>query len=156
MENYDVAKFMISNRGANRGSFLTGRNVYNTRIERLWREVNRVVTSHYSAIFKHVEHHGILDSTSELDMCVLHYVFLLRIALSLAEFTVHWNYHGIRTVGHSSPLALWNYGMVSMHDANDDMRSPVKIGQMVSLLFPKISFNSQMRRHKCSLQTSIH
>ena len=67
-----------------------------------------------------MEHYGILDSTSGLDMFVLHYVFLPGIANSLEEFTAHWNYHGIITVGHTSSLALWSYGMVSLN-ANDDM-----------------------------------
>ena len=112
VENYDIARFMIL-QGANRGSFITGRSVHNTRIERLWREVNRVVNYNYSAIFKHMEHYDILDSTNEIDLAALHFVFIPRISRSLEEFTSQWNYHGIRTAGYSSLIALWNAGMLS-------------------------------------------
>ena len=79
----DCMPFHAFTKGHRRGSHIAGKSTHNQRIERLWRDVYRCVASTFHGIFYYMEEQQLLDPDSELDLFVLHCVFLPRINHSL-------------------------------------------------------------------------
>ena len=78
-----MARYMIINRGSDRGSLIAGRNDHDQRIERLWAEINRVSSALYKDLFELLESNGTLDSLDELHLLALQNVYIPRIKLCL-------------------------------------------------------------------------
>ena len=84
VENVDVAHFMLLNWGTDHSSVISGSSVHNQRIERLWRDVGRIVVRPYRNLFYYLESHGLLDPLNEIHLYSLHYIYIPRIKRSLS------------------------------------------------------------------------
>ncbi|KAH3734406.1 hypothetical protein DPMN_040846 [Dreissena polymorpha] len=116
MENVRNAEFMLQQRGI--GSVVTGKNVHNQRIERVWRDVYDGVLVFYSELVYFMKDEGVLDIMNPLHICTLHYVYMGRINQSLVTWCEAWSTHRHRIVK-SFQIRLWTAGM-----ANNQVSDP--------------------------------
>ena len=117
VENGEVCVYMVTTRGTGRHSHIAGSSTHNQRIERMWRDVFRCVLSTFYALFYHLEDQRILDPLSDIDLFVLHTVFLPRINHCLKEFRESWNNHPMINERNWSPRKIWLNGMVNPNNA---------------------------------------
>ncbi|KAJ7882207.1 hypothetical protein B0H14DRAFT_3756899 [Mycena olivaceomarginata] len=100
-------------RGVGRGSYIWGRSVHNTRIERLWYDVTHGFGQKWKKFFTDLEvHHG-LNPQIPAHIWLLHHLFLEQITADAQEWAEAWNSHHLTLRGERdrSPRDIFFFSM---------------------------------------------
>ncbi|KXN83492.1 hypothetical protein AN958_01349, partial [Leucoagaricus sp. SymC.cos] len=108
-ENIQVAEYMETIHGPNRGSYLWGRSVHNTRIEHLWVDVKKGFVNKWQEFFLHLSTECGLVPEYPDHIWLLHHIFLDQINREAEEWRSMWNEHplSIPGVGNDSPALMY-------------------------------------------------
>ena len=155
LENLEVGRYMLQHRGINRGSFITGTSVHNQRIERLWRDVNRVIVSRFLNIFLYLESNNVFVPSNETHLYALQMVYVDLINSALREFSDQWNSHPISLQSNSTSTAVQD--VVNLTNYGTDESGPVPQQQQNYEVFvPQSPINLsdlQVQQVKSHIQT---
>ena len=120
VENVDVARFTLHNRGVNRKTMLVGSSAHNQCIKRLSLDVKRLVICRFKSIFYSVEENDLLDPFNNLHLYVLHLIFLPFTNNALRELLEDWNNHPLSSEHNFSPYQVWRPGLNSYQISNPE------------------------------------
>ena len=107
VENVEIVRFMITTRGPNCGSIITGSSTHNQRVKHMWRDVHRVVVRQYKSLFQYMEATSCLDPLSDTHIFALHHVYMPCINRALEEFMRQHNHHCLRTEHNLTPTQMF-------------------------------------------------
>ena len=122
-ENIEVWRYMLQAYHGDTSRVITGSSTHNERIERLWRDVHRSVTTNYAETFHSLEAEGTLDALNEVDLYCLHHVYLPRICKSLSDFQESWNNHQLSSEGSKTPYQLFFEGLTYQFGTDTEQSS---------------------------------
>ncbi|KAF7341677.1 hypothetical protein MSAN_02066000 [Mycena sanguinolenta] len=113
-ENILVAVMMEQERGAGRGSYIWGRSVNNTRIERLWYDVTHGFGYKWKSFFLDLEVNHHLNPSIDIHIWLLHHLFLDSINEDAQEWAEAWNSHDLQIRGERmrSPRDIFLFSMI--------------------------------------------
>lgn len=106
MHTFGESEVLHINRSLLRLAHLLIRSLHNIRIERLWREIRRMVIEGFRRTFQKLEEDGLLDIENPLHRTVLFLVYQPRIQSSLNRAQAAYNHHTLRTEHAQTPLAI--------------------------------------------------
>lgn len=105
-ENSKIWRRMLEHRNSP-SCVIVGSSVHNQRVERMWRDVNRLVSNQFRTEFYTLEEQGNLDVDNETDLYCLHIAYSTVINQVVEEFRSGYNNHSVRTEGNYTPQQLF-------------------------------------------------
>ncbi|KAK7439172.1 hypothetical protein VKT23_017662 [Stygiomarasmius scandens] len=125
-ENVHVAAYMEYNNGRNRGSYIWGQSIHNTRIESLWCDVTVQVTSTWRERFYQLEAEHGMNINNSHHIWLLQHIFLPLINDNLRFFAESWNEHRIRIRGQASrsPSDMFFFDMIALGMRGQEISLP--------------------------------
>ncbi|KAJ7433252.1 hypothetical protein B0H11DRAFT_2376296 [Mycena galericulata] len=105
---------MERSNGRGRGSFIWGRSVHNTRIERLWYDVTHGFGRKWKVFFLDLETNHGLNPTRPGHIWLLHHLFLSSVNRDAQDWVEAWNSHQltVKRRRERSPRDLFLFGML--------------------------------------------